>query len=215
MVYDLGCGDGIIVATAAQKFGATAVGIDIDPQRVKEATDRIQKANVTDKVKILNQDLFTTDISKATVVTLYLLPSLNQKLIPKLNKELKPGTRIVSQSFNMGDQNPPLKTVDVNGRSVYLWKTPLKEDSVAFSIRDRSAASAAVASPQLALSSPAACRLRRGRTGCRARCSRGSDRRSSRSPARTAPAATPTACHAGPPILQPHLFFRPAGASPG
>lgn len=127
VVYDLGCGDGIIVATAAQKYGATAVGIDIDPQRVKEATERIQKAQVTDKVKILNQDLFTTDISKATVVTLYLLPSLNQKLIPKLNKELPAGTRVVSQSFNMGDQNPPLQTVDVNGRQVYLWKTPLKE----------------------------------------------------------------------------------------
>jgi protein-L-isoaspartate O-methyltransferase len=127
VVYDLGCGDGIIVATAAQKYGATAVGIDIDPQRVKEATDRIQKAQVTDKVKILNQDLFTTDISKATVVTLYLLPSLNQKLIPKLNKELPAGTRVVSQSFNMGDQNPPLQTLDVNGRQVYLWKTPLKE----------------------------------------------------------------------------------------
>ena len=126
VVYDLGCGDGIIVATAAQKFGVKAVGIDIDPQRVKEATERIQKANVTDKVKILNQDLFTTDISETTVVTLYLLPSLNQKLIPKLNKELKPGTRIVSQSFDMGEQNPPLKTVDVNGRAVYLWKTPLK-----------------------------------------------------------------------------------------
>jgi predicted RNA methylase len=126
VVYDLGCGDGIIVATAAQKFGATAVGIDIDPQRVKEATERITKANVTDKVKILNADLFTTDISKATVVTLYLLPALNQKLIPKLNSELKPGTRIVSQSFDMGTQNPPLKTIDVNGRSVYLWKTPLK-----------------------------------------------------------------------------------------
>ena len=127
VVYDLGCGDGIIVTTAAQKYGATAVGIDIDPQRVKEATDRVQKANMTDKVKILNQDLFTTDISKATVVTLYLLPSLNQKLIPKLNKELKPGTRVVSQSFDMGTQNPALKTVDVNGRSVYLRKTPLKE----------------------------------------------------------------------------------------
>jgi cyclopropane fatty-acyl-phospholipid synthase-like methyltransferase len=126
-VYDLGCGDGIIVTTAAQKFGATAVGIDIDPQRVKEANERVQKAGVGGKVKILNQDLFTTDISPATVVTLYLLPSLNQKLIPKLNKELKPGTRIVSQSFNMGDQNPPLKTVDVNGRQVFLWKTPLKE----------------------------------------------------------------------------------------
>jgi hypothetical protein len=83
--------------------------------------------NVTDKVKILNEDLFETDISQATVVTLYLLPSLNQKLIPKLNKELKPGTRIVSQSFDMGEQNPAEKTVDVNGRMVYLWRTPLKE----------------------------------------------------------------------------------------
>jgi cyclopropane fatty-acyl-phospholipid synthase-like methyltransferase len=118
VVYDLGSGDGIIVVTAAQKYGATAVGIDIDPQRVKEATERVQKAGVGDKVKILNQDLFTTDISPATVVTLYLLPSLNQKLIPKLNKELKPGTRIVSQSFNMGDQNPPHQTVDLNGRQV-------------------------------------------------------------------------------------------------
>jgi len=126
VVYDLGSGDGIIIVTAAQKFGATGVGIDIDPQRVKEATERIAKAGVGDKVKVLNQDLFTTDISQATVVTLYLLPSLNQRLIPKLNKELKPGTRIVSQSFNMGDQNPPLKTVDVNGRQVFLWKTPLK-----------------------------------------------------------------------------------------
>ncbi|HXW03735.1 MAG TPA: class I SAM-dependent methyltransferase [Vicinamibacterales bacterium] len=126
-VYDLGCGDGIIVTTAAQKFGARAVGIDIDPQRVKEATERVQKAGVTDKVKIMNADLFETDISAATVVTLYLLPSLNQKLIPKLNKELKPGTRVVSQSFDMGEQNPAEKTVDVNGRMVYLWRTPLKE----------------------------------------------------------------------------------------
>jgi protein-L-isoaspartate O-methyltransferase len=127
VVYDLGCGDGIIVATAAQKAGARAVGIDIDPQRVKEANERVQKAGVTDKVKIMNADLFATDISQATVITLYLLPSLNQKLIPKLNRELKPGTRVVSQSFDMGDQNPPEKTVDVNGRMVYLWRTPLKE----------------------------------------------------------------------------------------
>lgn len=127
LVYDLGCGDGIIVATAAQKMGARAVGIDIDPQRVKEANERVQKAGVTDKVKIMNADLFETDISPATVITLYLLPSLNQKLIPKLNKELKPGTRVVSQSFDMGEQNPPEKTVDVNGRMVYLWRTPLKE----------------------------------------------------------------------------------------
>jgi SAM-dependent methyltransferase len=127
VVYDLGCGDGIIVVTAAQKFGATAIGIDIDPQRVKEANERVQAANVGDKVTILNQDLFTTDISKATVVTLYLLPSLNRKLIPKLNKELKPGTAIVSQSFDMGDANPPDQKLDVNGRAVYLWHTPLKE----------------------------------------------------------------------------------------
>jgi trans-aconitate methyltransferase len=127
VVYDLGCGDGIIVATAAQKFGARAIGIDIDPQRVKEANERIQKAGVTDKVKILNQDLFETDISPATVVTLYLLPSLNQKLIPKLNKELKPGTRIVSQSFDMGEDYPPEKTTDVNGRMVYLWTIPMKK----------------------------------------------------------------------------------------
>jgi protein-L-isoaspartate O-methyltransferase len=127
VVYDLGCGDGIIVATAAQEAGARAVGIDIDPQRVKEANERVQKAGVTDKVKIMNADLFETDISQATVITLYLLPSLNQKLIPKLNRELKPGTRVVSQSFDMGDQNPPEKTVDVNGRMVYLWRTPLKE----------------------------------------------------------------------------------------
>lgn len=127
VVYDLGCGDGIIVATAAQKHGARAVGIDIDPQRVKEANERIQKAGVTDKVKILNQDLFESDISPATVVTLYLLPSLNQKLIPKLNKELKPGTRIVSQSFDMGEDYPAEKTLDVNGRSVYMWTIPMKK----------------------------------------------------------------------------------------
>jgi trans-aconitate methyltransferase len=126
-VYDLGCGDGIIVTTAAQKYGAHAVGIDIDPQRVKESNERVQKAGVTDKVKILNQDLFTTDISPASVVTLYLLPSLNQKLIPKLNSELKPGTRIVSQSFDMGEEYPAEKTVDVNGRSVYMWTVPMKK----------------------------------------------------------------------------------------
>jgi trans-aconitate methyltransferase len=127
VVYDLGCGNGIIVVTAAQKFGATAVGIDIDPQRVAEAKERVQQAGVGDKVTILNDDLFTTDISKATVVTLYLLPSLNKKLIPKLNAELKPGTRIVSQSFDMGDENPPEQKLDVNGRQVFLWHTPLKE----------------------------------------------------------------------------------------
>lgn len=126
VVYDLGSGNGIIVVTAAEKFGARGVGIDIDPQRVKEANERVQQAGVEEKVTILNEDLFEADISEATVVTLYLLPSLNQKLIPKLNKELKPGTRIVSQSFDMGDDYPPEKTLEVNGRSVYLWTIPMK-----------------------------------------------------------------------------------------
>jgi cyclopropane fatty-acyl-phospholipid synthase-like methyltransferase len=127
VVYDLGCGDGMIVTAAAKDFGARAVGIDINPVRVKEATERVTKAGVTDKVKILNEDLFTTNISEATVVTLYLLQSLNEKLIPKLNKELKPGTRIVSQTFSMGDKYPPEKTMEAAGRSVYLWTVPMKE----------------------------------------------------------------------------------------
>ena len=121
VVYDLGCGDGIIVTTAAQKYGARAVGIDIDPQRVKEATERAQKMGVSDKVKIVQGDLFEADIKEASVVTLYLLTSLNVKLMPKLKKELKPGTRVVSQSFNMGDDWPPEKEIQVDGRPVYLW----------------------------------------------------------------------------------------------
>jgi cyclopropane fatty-acyl-phospholipid synthase-like methyltransferase len=126
VVYDLGCGAGAIVTAAARDFGASSVGIDIDPQRVKEATDRAQAAKVGDKVKIVLGDLFEADISQATVVTLYLLSTLNEKLIPKLNKDLKPGTRVVSQSFGMGEHNPPLKSTVVNGTNVYLWTTPLK-----------------------------------------------------------------------------------------
>src|SRR5688572_13635657 len=119
-VYDLGSGDGRIPITAAQKHGARAVGIDIDPQRIKEANENLAKAMVSDKVKFLNQDLFETDLSQATVITLYLLPSLNVKLIPKL-KQLKPGTRIVSHSFDMGSEWPPEKTQDVQGRTIYYW----------------------------------------------------------------------------------------------
>lgn len=121
VVYDLGSGDGIIVTTAAQKYGARAVGIDIDPQRVKEATERAQKMGVSDRVQIRQGDLFEADISNATVVTLYLLQSLNIKLMPKLKKELKPGTRVVSQTFSMGESWPPEKTIEVDGRNVYLW----------------------------------------------------------------------------------------------
>jgi tRNA G37 N-methylase Trm5 len=120
VVYDLGSGDGRIPITAAQKYGARGVGIDINPERIKEANANLAKANVGDKVKFLNQDLFETDISEATVVTLYLLPSLNLKLMPTL-KKLKPGTRIVSHSFDMGNEWPPEKTQDVGGRTIYYW----------------------------------------------------------------------------------------------
>ncbi len=127
VVYDLGCGDGMIVTAAAKEFGAHAVGIDINPVRVKEANERVAKAGVTDKVKILNEDLFAANIGQATVVTLYLLQTLNQKLIPKLNKELKPGTRIVSQTFSMGEDYPAEKTIEEAGRPVYLWTVPMKQ----------------------------------------------------------------------------------------
>lgn len=124
VVYDLGSGDGRIPITAAKTYGARGVGIDIDPQRIKEANENLKAAGVGDRVKFLNQDLFTTDISEATVVTLYLLPSLNLKVLPKLNKELRPGTRIVSHAFDMGSAKP-LETLNVNGRTVYFWTIPI------------------------------------------------------------------------------------------
>ena len=123
VVYDLGCGDGGIVVAAARDFGARGVGVDIDPQRIQEANENAKKNGVQDKVKFIQGDLFETNISEATVVTLYLLPSLNVKLMPKLKAELRPGTRIVSHSFDMGDWKPD-KTVDVEGRTVYFWTIP-------------------------------------------------------------------------------------------
>src|SRR3954471_6593050 len=125
VVYDLGSGDGRIPITAAKTYGARGVGIDIDPQRIREANENLKTAGVGDKVKFLNQDLFTTPIGEATVVTLYLLPSLNLKLLPKLNAELKPGTRVVSHAFDMGDIKPQ-QTLNVNGRTVYFWTIPIK-----------------------------------------------------------------------------------------
>jgi SAM-dependent methyltransferase len=119
VVYDLGCGDGRIVVAAA-KLGARGIGIDIDPKRVAEANENVKKNGVGDRVRILNQDLFTTDISDATVVTLYLLPSLNLKLRPILWKTLKPGTRIVSHDFDMDDWKPE-QTLSVDGATVYYW----------------------------------------------------------------------------------------------
>ena len=123
VVYDLGCGDGGIVVAAARDFGARGIGVDIDPQRIQEANENAKKNGVQDKVKFIQGDLFETNISEATVVTLYLLPSLNVKLMPKLKAELRPGTRIVSHSFDMGDWKPD-KTVDVEGRTVYFWTIP-------------------------------------------------------------------------------------------
>ena len=125
VVYDLGSGDGRIPITAAKTYGARAVGIDIDPQRIREANENLKIAGVGDRVKFLNEDLFTANISEATVVTLYLLPSLNLRLLPKLNSSLKPGTRIVSHSFDMGSAKPQ-ETLNVNGRTVYFWTTPIK-----------------------------------------------------------------------------------------
>jgi predicted RNA methylase len=123
ILYDLGSGDGRIPIMAAQKFGARATGIDIDPQRIKEANENAQKAGVTGQVTFKNEDLFQTNISDATVVTLYLLDSLNEKLRPKLMRDLKPGTRIVSHAFRMGDWQPE-KSQEVNGRMIYFWTIP-------------------------------------------------------------------------------------------
>jgi ribosomal protein L11 methylase PrmA len=125
VVYDLGCGDGRIPVTAARKYGARAVCVDIDPERIKEATENVATNKVGHLVKIVEGDLFVQDLSQATVVTLYLLPSLNVKLMPKLMKELKPGTRIVSHAFDMGDWKPE-KELDVDSRKVYYWTIPKK-----------------------------------------------------------------------------------------
>ena len=124
-VYDLGCGDGRIVVTAAKKFGARGVGVDINPDRIKESQENAKKAGVDKLVSFKLQDAMTVDVSPATVVTLYLLSSSNAKLRPILTKQLKPGARIVSHAFSMGDWEP-LKTdtfTDSGGsqRTLYLW----------------------------------------------------------------------------------------------
>jgi precorrin-6B methylase 2 len=123
VVYDLGCGDGRIVVAAAQKYHARAVGVDINPQRISEAEENARKAGVTPRVRFVNGNFFEADVHEASVVTLYLLSSVNLKLRPKLLKELKPGSRIVSQTFDMGDWKPD-KEIEVSGRRVYLWIVP-------------------------------------------------------------------------------------------
>jgi len=120
VVFDLGSGDGRIPIAAA-RHGAFGVGVEIDAKLNREAVDQAKKAGVTDRVRFLTQDLFEADISQATIVTLFLLPRVNQELIPKLKRELRPGTRIVSHQFDMGDQWPSEQSLDVNGLMIYLW----------------------------------------------------------------------------------------------
>jgi SAM-dependent methyltransferase len=125
VVYDLGCGDGRIPIAAAQRYGARGVGIDLNPARIAEAQWNARAAGVEDRVKFVQGDLFEADLAGATVVTLYLLNSLNAKLRPKLLRELKPGARVVSHAFHMGDWKPE-KTDAVMGSEVFMWRVPGK-----------------------------------------------------------------------------------------
>jgi SAM-dependent methyltransferase len=131
IVYDLGCGDGRIVITAAEKYGASGVGVDIDAQRIKESKANAEAAGVADRVEFRLQDAMTVDVSKATVVTLYLLSSSNAKLRPMLLEQLTPGARIVSHAFGMGDWKPDKTDTfqDARGsmRTLYLWRVPDKQ----------------------------------------------------------------------------------------
>lgn len=125
LVYDLGCGDGRIVIRAAERFGARGIGVDLNPQRVTEARANARKAGpkVESLVRFEVGDVFEFDFSPATVVTMYLLPSVNLKLRPRIFKELKPGTRIVSHDFDMGDWEPQAKR-DLKLATVYYWVVP-------------------------------------------------------------------------------------------
>ncbi len=138
VVYDLGCGDGRIVVTAAKKYGCKAVGIDIDPRRVEESLDNVKKNDVGDLVTIRQGDIFKADLSPASVVTVYLLPGLNLKLVPQLNK-MKPGSRLVSHNYDIEGYKPK-KTEQVmvkmlkDGKEqlvphqVILWEIPLEKE---------------------------------------------------------------------------------------
>jgi methylase of polypeptide subunit release factors len=140
LVYDLGCGDGRIVVTAAKRYGCKAVGYDINPRRVKESKENVKKNKVGHLVRIEQEDIFNLDLSKASVITLYLLPELNVELIPQLEK-LKSGSRIVSHDFGMeGIQPDKVITVtsneDEDEHEIYLWTTPLKKLSEYYQINE-------------------------------------------------------------------------------
>ena len=131
VVWDLGCGDGRIPVTAAKKYGCKAIGFDVDDERIKESKDNVKKADVGKLVEIKQEDIFTLDLSKANVVTLYLLPELNVKLVPQLQK-MKPGSRIVSHAFDMRGYKPDkvfkVKTKSDSEVDVYLWTIPLNKE---------------------------------------------------------------------------------------
>ncbi|MGF1589356.1 MAG: SAM-dependent methyltransferase [Pleurocapsa sp.] len=133
VLYDLGSGDGRIPITAAAKYGARGTGVEIDPELVQRSRDNAEAANVADNVEFLQQDLFQTDLSEATVVTLYLLPDINLELRPKLLRELQPGTRVVSHDFDMGEWQPE-EVVQVQGptrqHTIYYWVVPEDPDSI-------------------------------------------------------------------------------------
>jgi len=124
VVYDLGSGDGRIVITAAKKYGARGVGIELDPALVRQARANAAAAGVAARVRFLTADLFKADLSQASVVTLYLLQSINERLRPKLVRELKPGSRVVSHVFNMGPEWPPERTVSIERDRIFLWSIP-------------------------------------------------------------------------------------------
>lgn len=127
VLYDLGCGDGRIVIMAAEKMGARGVGVDIDLQRIRESRENAKRARVTDKVRFLHQDLFETNISEATVITLYLTSDVNLRVRPKLLRELKPSTRVVSNDFDMGEWEPDKTlevTSDLEDYTIYYWIVP-------------------------------------------------------------------------------------------
>jgi precorrin-6B methylase 2 len=126
VLYDLGSGDGRIPIMAVQKYNVMrATGIEINPERIMEAQENLKVAGVGDRVRFRNEDLFEANFSDATVVTLYLLPALNIKLLPKLLRDLKPGTRVVSHAFAMGDWKPD-QTLEIGGRAVYFWTIPAR-----------------------------------------------------------------------------------------
>jgi SAM-dependent methyltransferase len=123
MVYDLGCGDGRIVIAAAKRYGAHGVGIDINPERIQEAQANAKREGVEALVRFQEQNVYDVDLRPATVVTLYLLPAINRKLLPKLQRELKPGTRIVSHTFDLGSWKP-VQTQNIGGEQLFLWRIP-------------------------------------------------------------------------------------------